>query len=83
MAALRERFVASAADQAEQIAALLGSGDLEGVRALAHSLAGRSGMFGFAELGEIARLVDEAEPATLPDRARDLLAALEGVSQEG
>lgn len=83
MAALRGRFVASAGEQAEQIAALLEAGDHEGVRALAHSLAGRSGMFGFAKLGEIARQVDEADAAAMPDRARALLAALESLVQEG
>jgi HPt (histidine-containing phosphotransfer) domain-containing protein len=83
MAALRQRFVAAAGEQAERIAALLDAGDLEGVRQLAHSLAGRSGMFGFADLGELARLADEADAEALPDRARDLVAALRGVAQEG
>ena len=82
MAALRQRFLASAAEQAERIEALLEAGDLEGVRALAHSLAGRSGMFGFVELGELARDVDEAEAEGLPERARALLAGLGGVAQE-
>jgi HPt (histidine-containing phosphotransfer) domain-containing protein len=83
MAALRQHFVASIGDQSERIGALLEAGDIDGVRALAHSLAGRSGMFGFPELGEIARAVDEADEAGLPDRARALLAALTQVSQEG
>ena len=82
MAALRQRFVASAGDQAERIEASLGTGDLDDVRALAHSLAGRSGMFGFPELGEIARHVDEADLAALPDCARALLAALRSVAQD-
>lgn len=83
MAALRQRFVASVGEQSERIGALLEVGDIDGVRALAHSLAGRSGMFGFPELGEIARAVDEADEAVLPDRARTLLAALRSLSQEG
>jgi len=83
MAALQQRFVASVGDHAERIETLLDGGDLEGVRVLAHGLAGRSGMFGFAELGEMARQVDEADPATLGDRAHELLAALRRVSQPG
>jgi len=83
MAALRQRFVASVGDQSERIGALLETDDLEGVRALAHSLAGRSGMFGFPELGEIARAVDEADEAVLRDRARALLAALGDLSRDG
>lgn len=75
MAALRERFSASLAEQTERLPALLEAGDLDGLRALAHSLAGRAGMFGFPELGEIARQADEADPAALPDHARVLLAA--------
>ena len=76
MAALRERFAASLAEQAERLPALLEAGDLEGLRALAHSVAGRAGMFGFPELGEIARQADEADSAALPERARVLLAAV-------
>jgi HPt (histidine-containing phosphotransfer) domain-containing protein len=83
MAALRQRFVASVGDQAERIEASLAAGDLEGLRALAHSLAGRSGLFGFPALGELARRVDQADPATLPDRAHELLAALRSVAQQG
>ncbi len=82
MAALRQRFVASAADQARQLDSLLAAGDLAGVRALAHSLAGRSGLFGFPELGEIAREVDEADSAGLPDRAEALVAALADLARE-
>ena len=83
MAPLRQRFLDSVREQAERLEALLGTGDLESIRALAHSLAGRSGMFGFTDLGAVAKLADEADAATLPDRARDLLTALRGLSQGG
>ena len=83
MAALRQRFVAAAGEQAEQIEALLQAGDLAAVRQLAHSLAGRSGMFGFADLGDLARLADEADSNALPVRGRALVAALRGVAQDG
>ena len=76
MAALRQRFVDAAAGRADEIEALLRERDLEGVRHVAHGLAGRSGMFGFAELGETARRVDEAEAALLPMRAEELLSSL-------
>ena len=83
MAALRQRFVAAASGQADEIEALLGRGDLEGVRRVAHGLAGRSGMFGFADLGETARRVDEAETASLTRHAEELLAALRRLAQLG
>jgi HPt (histidine-containing phosphotransfer) domain-containing protein len=82
MAALRGRFVAAAGEQADMIAAALQGGDLEAARALAHGLAGRSGLFGFAALGELARLADEADAVALPGRARELVAALRQVSQD-
>lgn len=83
MAALRQRFAASLADHAGRIGELLEAGDVEGVRALAHGLAGRAGIFGYAELGELARTVDEADPEALPERARVLLGALRERAQEG
>jgi HPt (histidine-containing phosphotransfer) domain-containing protein len=83
MAVLRQRFVAAAAEQADRIAAARKAGDLEEVRALAHSLAGRSGMFGFTALGEIARQADEADIAALAECAQVLEAALRSVAQEG
>jgi HPt (histidine-containing phosphotransfer) domain-containing protein len=39
---------------------LAGVGDWHGIRDLAHGLAGRAGMFGYDEIGEIARQVEEA-----------------------
>lgn len=83
MAQLRQRFVDAAGDQADRIEALLRTGDVEGARRLAHGLAGRSGMFGFTELGEAARRVDEAEPAVLPAQAEELLARLRTLARQG
>jgi HPt (histidine-containing phosphotransfer) domain-containing protein len=83
MAALRQRFVAATSGQADEIEALLQRGDLEAVRGLAHGLAGRSGMFGFAELGETARRVDEADAAALPALADELVASLRRLAQDG
>ena len=83
MTALRQRFIASVGDQADQIEAFLASDDIEGARGIAHGLAGRSGLFGFAELGEIAREADEADPSAFRHRAHELLAALRSVAQEG
>ena len=83
MAQLRQRFVDAAGDQADRIEALLRTGDVEGARQLAHGLAGRSGMFGFNELGEAARRVDEAEAAALPAQAEKLLARLRTLARQG
>lgn len=83
MAALRQRFVAAASGQADQLEALLRQGDIEGVRQIAHGLAGRSGMFGFDDLGQTARRVDEAEAAGLPAQADELLTALRQLAQDG
>ena len=83
MAALRHRFIAAASGQADEIEALLRQGDLDGVRQAAHGLAGRSGLFGYVELGNIARRVDEAETASLSRHADELLAALRRLAQVG
>ena len=83
MAALRQRFVAAANEHADRIEALLRRGDLEGVRQVAHGLAGRSGMFGFVELGETARCVDEAEGVSVARHAGELLKALRRLAQVG
>jgi HPt (histidine-containing phosphotransfer) domain-containing protein len=83
MAALRQRFLDSASSQAEEIEVLLQRDDRDGVRGLAHSLAGRAGMFGFPELGEVARRVDEAETGAFACLAAELLAALRRVAHAG
>ena len=83
MLALRRRFVAAAGGQADQLDRLLQQGDYEGVRSIAHGLAGRSGMFGFSELGETAREVDEADVAAILEPTRKLLNALRQLANEG
>lgn len=83
IAALRARFAGSLAGQAEDLRRLVKAGDLEAARQLAHSLAGRAGMFGFGELGETARLADEAEERALRMHLEALLNALREASQEG
>lgn len=82
LAALRQRFVATAGGQAAELEARLGQGDLDGVRHLAHGLAGRSGMFGFGQLGEQALAVDEADADDLPAQAEALIAALRTLAQD-
>jgi HPt (histidine-containing phosphotransfer) domain-containing protein len=81
LAALTERFVADAAVQARELGQQIASGDYEAGRQRAHSLAGRSGMFGFPKLGEIALAADEAPSDELPVRLEALLAALEELAQ--
>jgi HPt (histidine-containing phosphotransfer) domain-containing protein len=82
MAALQRRFVATAASEAERIERALAEGDLASVRSVAHSLAGRSAMFGFAALGAIALAADEADGGTLAERANELAAALRRIAQD-
>ena len=59
MGALRERFVASAAGEADTLAEAGASGRWSEVRAIAHGLAGRAGMFGFPEVGAAALALEE------------------------
>jgi HPt (histidine-containing phosphotransfer) domain-containing protein len=81
MAGLRRRFIEAAAVRADEIAILLRQGDLDAVRAIAHGLAGRSGMFGFVELGMAALRVDEAETSDVPMRANELMDHLRRAAQ--
>jgi HPt (histidine-containing phosphotransfer) domain-containing protein len=83
MAQLRQRFMRAAHGHADALESLLAQNDLEAARQLAHGLAGRSGMFGFGELGETARRVDEVSAAELPGYARELVAALRALPQGG
>ena len=82
MAALGARFAASLGDQRDRLTELLVREDWTGVRELAHGLAGRSGMFGYAALGEVARSVDEAQGGDIAERANALLVALGEAAQE-
>jgi HPt (histidine-containing phosphotransfer) domain-containing protein len=85
-AALVERFRERAAMEAAGIRAALADGDCERVRELAHSLAGAAGTFGFAEISDLARPLDEAAGAGqgIPDLealAAPVLAAVDALLQ--
>lgn len=75
MAALRDRFIARAADEAVEAERLIAAADWPGLRDLAHGLAGRAGMFGFPEVGERARQLEEAIDARIEPRLVCSLAA--------
>lgn len=60
LAAIAERFAAAAGESAAAIEAALGRKDWSELARLCHSLAGRAGMFGYADIGDAARSVDEA-----------------------
>lgn len=60
LAAIAERFAAQAAETAAEIGSALDRGDGPELARLAHSLAGRAGMFGFSAIGDAARRVEEA-----------------------
>lgn len=81
MAELRARFAESAIGQAGELQRLVSSGNFDEARLIAHGLAGRSGMFGYDELGAIALAADEAAPADLPVRLEDLISALLNLAQ--
>lgn len=85
-AALTERFRARAAEEAAELRRALDGGDVERVRFLAHSLAGAAGTFGFTEISELARPLDEAAAGRasgteLKSLAVPLLAAVAALSQ--
>ena len=85
-AELIEKFRRRALGEAEQLGQALAAGDRERVRFLAHSLAGAAGTFGFTELSELARPLDEAaaagaDPARLEELAAPLLAAIAALPQ--
>jgi HPt (histidine-containing phosphotransfer) domain-containing protein len=60
MADLRRRFAVRAYEDAARIQVAFEAGDHVEVRALAHRLAGAAGIFGFAEVGEAARALEDA-----------------------
>lgn len=81
---LQARFAAQAAHEATELERLAAAGDWDGVRTLAHGLAGRAGMFGHRDVGAIALEVEEAidaggEPR---DQVADLAARLGALDQE-
>lgn len=59
LAALRARFVERALQDASTLEAALKKDDHQAMEQVAHSLAGAAGVFGFADLGEAARLIDD------------------------
>lgn len=87
MAALRQRFIARAADEAVEVESLIAATNWSGLRDLAHGLAGRAGMFGFPEVGERARQLEEAidaraEAGLVRNLAADMLSNLRSLAQE-
>lgn len=60
LAVLAARFAVEATDSIDFIGACLARRDWTDLSARCHSLAGRAGMFGQAQLGEAARAVEEA-----------------------
>lgn len=81
LAAIAERFAAQAGETAAAIGAALDAGNHAELARLAHSLAGRAGMFGYGVIGDAARAVEEAVDAGASGKAiakltRDLLDGL-------
>lgn len=83
-AQLRARFAERGQQEATELERLAADGDWSGVRDLAHGLAGRAGMFGYGDLGELARAVEESVDAggEPKDQAMQLAASLRAVAQE-
>lgn len=81
--ALRQRFVGAAEAEAHLLERSLAEQDVPEIRRVAHGLAGRSGMFGYRELGEIALAVEEAEGPSVFDECPRLIQALRQLDQEG
>ena len=66
--ALRLRFLARCAEDRAAIAEAAAAGDAERLKHLSHKLTGAAGTFGYPELSEAARIVedqiDQGEPPT-------------------
>ena len=79
MAALRARFVERAREERVAIAeAMDGALARDALRRRGHSIAGTAGLFGFDEIGEDAKALEEAIDEDASDReVRALAAALE------
>ena len=77
------RFAAKAAGEAAELERLLGEGAWSGIRDIAHGLAGRAGMFGHGDLGELALRIEESVDAGERPREQlaDLIARLRGLDQ--
>lgn len=82
MQALRQRFIEQAKVEADEIKGYATAEVWSQVRDLSHRVAGRAGMFGFPELTDVARTLEEAidagaPPVALHDLASGLVRRLE------
>ena len=79
--ALRGRFLERARADRNAIAAAWDAGDDEALRGLSHGLAGNAGMFGYAEIGEAARNLEDAlsEDRPVDDLVGRLLSMLDAL----
>ncbi|MDF2604639.1 Hpt domain-containing protein [Sphingomonas sp.] len=87
MRPLRERFVRRAIVDHEAIRVALAAGDYATVRDICHRLAGNAGLFGFADLGTVARLAEEevlskAEQGVCSALLEELLGRLVALSED-
>ena len=57
--AIRQRFRERALADADALSEALRTGDRAQIEALAHGLAGAAGIFGFTEIGGLAKAVDQ------------------------
>lgn len=86
MAALRGRFITQTANDVERLRAGIAAREWFDVRDICHGLAGRAGMFGFPELGDAARALEESidrgdAPESLDRLTDQLLAEAEQLAQ--
>lgn len=63
LAALRARFIERTRQDGDALETAFRSGDDAVVQHLAHNLAGAAGVFGFGDLGDAARTIDDAYAA--------------------
>ena len=66
MQAFRQRFIGEARAQAGEIDDHAANARWSAVRDLSHRLAGRAGMFGFSDVTDLARALEEAIDADVP-----------------
>ena len=66
MQALRQRFIGEAEGEAAALEAQAAAQAWIEVRDLSHRVAGRAGMFGFPDLTDLARELEEAVDAGVP-----------------
>jgi HPt (histidine-containing phosphotransfer) domain-containing protein len=67
MEALKARFIERAAADRAALDQAWAARDDDAIRRISHSLAGNAGMFGFSDLGEAARELEEALDRTVPE----------------